>query len=68
MNGEKPRFNFGQQRPRGCRPFEPEGIPQRRERAQPSEYRQPRTIEEAILSELKKTNEKLDLLIKLIGG
>ena len=64
MSEEKqPKYNFGQQTTTGKYVFQPKGI---QPRAQPSEYKHPRTIEEATLEVLKNIDSKLDLIIELM--
>jgi hypothetical protein len=57
------RYDFSQQKPVGRYTFQPKGI---QPRAQPSEYKHPRTIEEATLDILKSIDSKLDAIISII--
>jgi len=54
------RYDFSQPKPTSRYVFQPKGI---QPRAKPSEYKHPRTIEEAILDVLKSIDAKLDTII-----
>ena len=57
------RYDFSQPKPTSRYVFQPKGI---QPRAKPSEYKHPRTIEEATLEVLKNIDSKLDLIIELM--